>query len=77
MIGEETIKEEVLSDSEELNIPSLRNDETEHDTEGYFSTSSQSQDASNYDIKSPSAKDFFDIDEMAEDEVRMQFFFSI
>lgn len=59
MIGEDVIKEEVFSD-----------DDVEHDSEGYFSMpSSQSQDSSNFDSKSPSAQDFFDIDEMAEDEV--------
>lgn len=70
MIGEETIKEETFSDGEEFSLPNSKLDENEQDSEGYFSMSSgQSRDSSNYDVKSPSARDFFDIDEMAEDEV--------
>lgn len=68
MIGEETIKEEVLSDNEDSHVPNLKHEINENDNEGYFSMSSD-QDSINFDIKSPSAKDFFDIDEMAEDEV--------
>lgn len=66
MIGEDAIKEEISSDGEDS-----KHEDNEPDSEGYFSmSSSQSQD-SNFDIKSPSAKDFFDIDEVAEDDVKL------
>lgn len=66
VIGEEKIKEEVLSD-EDTSKPYNKNDDSELDSEGYYSM--PSTDSSNYDIKLPNATDFFDIDEMAEDEV--------
>lgn len=75
MIGEEAIKEEVLSDNEDTHLLSLKSDSGEHDSEGYFSMPS-SQDSTNFDIKSPNAKDFFDIDELAEDEVRHKLVYS-
>lgn len=68
MIGDESIKEEVVSDSEDSSIPNLRSEEIDHDSEGYFSMGSN--ETPNYNIKSPSATDFFDIDEVAEDEVK-------
>lgn len=67
MIGEDAIKEEMSSDGEDA-----KHDDNEQDSEGYFSMpSSQSHDSYSFDIKSPSAKDFFDIDEVAEDDVRL------
>lgn len=74
MIGEDVIKEEVMSDNDN----DSKHDDAEQDSDGYFSMpSSQSQGSLDFESKSPSAQDFFDIDEMAEDEVQEHFLFEI
>ncbi|XP_023310146.1 transcription initiation factor TFIID subunit 1 isoform X2 [Anoplophora glabripennis] len=74
LIGDEKIKEEVIdsdydssqSSSFESNV-SLKQEEIEIKSEGYHS---QNLDNFNVDSKSPSAVDFFDITELAEEEPR-------
>lgn len=68
VIGDEKIKEEVLSDSENGDTY-IKQEDVEIKSEGY---GSQSTDEFSLDVKSPTAEDFFDINELAEDEISLR-----
>lgn len=67
MIGDEQVKREVLSDED----TDIKYDDGDPDSESYFPVSSslKTDDSINYDVKLPNSVDYFDIEEVVEDEV--------